>query len=156
AAVAATPRVAIDTESLVGSINLVGGRLDDLRLKKYHETVDKTSPIISLLTPAGAPGAYFVDVGFAGSTGGSAIPADAIWTVEGANHTLTAATQVTLAYDNGARLIYRRTFSVDDNYLFTVEQSVENAGTGDVALFPYSRVARHGTPHTSNFFILHE
>ena len=79
-----------------------------------------------------------------------------VWTVEGANSELTAATPVTLVWDNGAGLIFRRTFAVDEHYLFTVTQSVENTGTGDVALFPYARVARHGTPQVANFFIQHE
>jgi YidC/Oxa1 family membrane protein insertase len=52
--------------------------------------------------------------------------------------------------------VFRRTFAVDQFYLFTITQSVENKGTGDVALFPYARIARHGTPHVQNFFIQHE
>ncbi|HQZ11337.1 MAG TPA: membrane protein insertase YidC [Devosia sp.] len=158
AAIAATPRVKIDTEALDGSINLVGGRLDDLLLKRYRETVDPTSPEITLLTPAGVPNAFFAEQGWAVSPGsGIRVPDDKTqWTLEGANQTLTAATPVTLRYDNGAGVIFRRTFSVDPNYLFTVTQSVENTGTTEVTLFPYSRVARHGTPKTSHFFILQE
>lgn len=157
AAVAATARIAIDTGSLDGSINLTGGRLDDLKLKKYHETVDRTSPEITLLTPAGAPSAYFVEQGWVTAGGNVPLPdANSQWTVEGGNAKLTEANPVTLRFDNGAGLIFRRTFAVDQNYLFTVTQTVENQTSGDVALFPYSRVARHGTPATANFFILHE
>jgi YidC/Oxa1 family membrane protein insertase len=158
AAIAATQRVTIDTTDLHGSINLTGARLDDLELKQYRETVDPTSPIITLLTPAGAPNAYFAEQGWVPAAGASiAVPdAQSVWTVEGAATTLTAATPVTLAWDNGAGLIFRRTFAVDEHYLFTVTQSVENTGAGDVALFPYARVARHGTPKVANFFIQHE
>ncbi|RUT28229.1 membrane protein insertase YidC [Arsenicitalea aurantiaca] len=157
AAIAAGPRVRIDSTGLLGSINLTGGRLDDLELKRYHETVDDSSPIISLLTPAGAPAAYFVEQGWVPAGTQLSVPdAQSVWTVEGANQTLTEATPVTIAFDNGEGLVFRRTFAIDENYLFTVTQSVENQGTGDVALFPYSRVARHGTPPVANFFILHE
>jgi YidC/Oxa1 family membrane protein insertase len=158
AAIAATQRVTIDTTDLHGSINLTGARLDDLELKQYRETVDPTSPIITLLTPAGAPNAYFAEQGWVPAAGASiAVPdAQSVWTVEGAATTLTAATPVTLTWDNGAGLIFRRTFAVDEHYLFTVTQSVENTGAGDVALFPYARVARHGTPKVANFFIQHE
>jgi YidC/Oxa1 family membrane protein insertase len=157
AAVVATPRVKVDTPALSGSINLMGGRLDDLLLKRYHETVDPTSPNITLLTPAGAPNAYFVEQGWVNAGGTAALPGNnTTWEVEGENQTLTTTTPVTLRWDNGEGLIFRRTFSVDDNYLFTVKQSVENTSGNQIALFPYSRVARHGTPHTANFFILHE
>ena len=158
AAIAATSRITIDTEDLHGSINLTGARLDDLELKQYRETVDPTSPIITLLTPAGAPNAYFAEQGWVPAAGASvALPdSKSVWSVEGDATTLTAATPVTLRWDNGAGLIFRRTFAVDEHYLFTVTQSVENTGTGDVALFPYARVARHGTPKVANFFIQHE
>jgi YidC/Oxa1 family membrane protein insertase len=157
-AIAATQRVVIDTEDLAGSINLTGARLDDLELKQYRETVDPNSPIITLLTPAGVPNAYFAEQGWVPAAGANiAVPnGQTIWSVEGANTSLTAATPVTLVWDNGAGLIFRRTFAVDQHYLFTVTQSVENVGTGDVALFPYARVARHGTPKVANFFIQHE
>ena len=158
AAIAATQRVTINTEDLAGSINLTGARLDDLELKQYQETVDPASPIITLLTPAGVHNAFYVEQGWVPANGATiAVPDNSsVWQVEGANTTLTAATPVTLKFDNGAGLIFRRTFAVDEHYLFTVTQSVENTGTGDVALFPYARVARHDTPKVANFFIQHE
>jgi YidC/Oxa1 family membrane protein insertase len=158
AAIAASPRVTINTEDLEGSINLTGARLDDLELKQYRETVDPDSPIITLLTPAGAPNAYFAEQGWVPAAGANvAVPnGQTVWSVEGENTTLTAATPVTLVWDNGAGLIFRRTFAVDEHYLFTVTQAVENVGTSDVALFPYARIARHGTPKVANFFIQHE
>ena len=114
--------------SLTGSINLTGGRLDDLQLKKYTETVDPTSPIITLLSPAGAPGGYYVEQGWAaGQRQHGQVPdATRSGSVEGDDQTLTEPTPVTLSWDNGQGLVFRRTFAVDDNYLFTVTQSVEN------------------------------
>ena len=158
AAIAATQRVSIETEDLSGSINLTGALIDDLHLKQYHETVDENSPIITLLTPAGVPNAYFAEEGWLPVAGNAiTVPnAQSVWTVEGANATLTAETPVTLAWDNGAGLIFRRTISVDEHYLFTISQSIENQTQGDVALYPYARVTRHNTPHVANFFIQHE
>ena len=157
-AVAANPRVAINTEDLEGSINLVGARIDDLRLKQYRETVAEDSPIITLLTPAGVPNAYFAEEGWVPVAGNQiAVPnAQTLWTVEGDNDALSAETPVTLMWDNGAGLIFRRTISVDEHYLFTVAQTIENTSAGDVALYPYARVIRHNTPHVANFFIQHE
>ena len=158
AAIAATQRVSIETEDLSGSINLTGALIDDLRLKQYHETVDQNSPIITLLTPSGVPNAYFAEEGWLPVAGNAiTVPnAQSVWTIEGANATLTAETPVTLAWDNGAGLIFRRTISVDEHYLFTISQSIENQTQGDVALYPYARVTRHNTPQVANFFIQHE
>ncbi|WP_027833926.1 membrane protein insertase YidC [Maritalea myrionectae] len=150
-------RVDISTDALTGSINLTGGRIDDLRLKRYRETVDETSPIITLLSPEGTPEPFFVEQGWVSATGSTAnLPkSDTQWDVVG-NSTLGVNSPVTLQYDNGNGQIFKRTFNVDENYLFTVTQAVENNGSGDIALFPYSRVTRQETPKTSGFFILHE
>ncbi|MGN6156935.1 MAG: membrane protein insertase YidC [Devosia sp.] len=163
-AIAATQRVAIDTPSVKGSINLTGGRLDDLELKKYTETVDPTSPIITLLspsgveTPQGMPYAYYVEQGWVPASGGTAKVPDAqtVWTADGGATILTPQTPVTLTWDNGAGLVFHRTFAVDANYLFTVTQTVDNKTGADVQLFPYSRAVREGTPKVQNFFVQHE
>ncbi len=157
-ALAASNRVEISTLDLEGSINLTGARIDDLELKQYRETVEPDSAIIALLKPAGLPDAYFIEQGWVAAAGASVTVPDSntVWTLEGANTTLTADNSVTLRYDNGQGLIFRRTFALDDYYLFTVTQTVENTGTGDIALFPYARVIRHGDPKVANFFIQHE
>ncbi|MEO6395206.1 MAG: membrane protein insertase YidC, partial [Devosia sp.] len=158
AAIAASSRVAIETGTLKGSINLTGGRIDDLQLKKYQETIDRNSPIITLLSPSGAPGGYYVEQGWVPANGSAAKVPDATsqWTLEGGAGALSDTTPITLLWDNGEGLTFRRTFAVDANYLFTVTQSVTNQGASEVALFPYARVVREGTPHVSNFFVQHE
>jgi YidC/Oxa1 family membrane protein insertase len=156
-ALASTDRVAIETGSLSGSISLTGARIDDLHLTRYNETPDPDSPTITLLSPAGSPQPYYLEQGWVAAAGTNvAVPdGQTEWTLE-SGETLTADTPVTLTWDNGQGLTFRRTIGVDENYMFTVDQSVENAGTADVTLFPYSRVARLYTPQTQNFFILHE
>ncbi|MCB1516910.1 MAG: membrane protein insertase YidC [Hyphomicrobiaceae bacterium] len=159
AAIAASPdRVKIETSSITGSINLTGARLDDVSLKKYHEEVDPTSPIIHLLQPDGSPDGFYVETGWVRADGTSeGLPdQNSHWTqVDGS--TLTAGSPVTLEWDNGAGLVFKRTVSVDDDYLFSFSDNVENNTGGDVALFPYSRVVRQNLPHDlANFFILHE
>ncbi len=154
--IAATPRVTIETQAVTGSINLIGGRLDDLKLKRYNETTDEDSPIITLLSPQGTPNPYYSEQGWVSAGSNVTLPnADTVWTVEG-NDKLSDGAPVTLAYDNGEGLVFRRTFNLDENYLFTVSQSVENNTGGDVALYAYSSVTRQETPETSGFFILHE
>jgi YidC/Oxa1 family membrane protein insertase len=153
---ASAPRVPIDTPRVEGSISLVGGRLDDLTLKGYHVTVDPESPQVRLLSPVGTANPYFAETGWVAAGDDIAVPqSDTVWTLE-TGQTLTPDTPVTLAWDNGAGLTFRRTVEVDDNYMFTVTQTVENATDEDVTLFPYSRVRRQGTPDITGFFILHE
>lgn len=157
-ALAASQRITIETQDLEGSISLTGARIDDLRLKQYRETVEPDSPIITLLSPAGAPNAYYAEEGWVPAAGSTvSVPnTQSVWTVDGGNATLTETTPVTLTWDNGAGLVFTRTISVDDHYLFTVQQTVANNSGSDVTLYPYSRVVRHGTPLTTNSFIQHE
>jgi YidC/Oxa1 family membrane protein insertase len=140
-----SPRVAIDTPKLHGSIALKGGRLDDLVLKDYTETVDPTSPQVVLLSPSGGPEAQFAEAGFTSGDANVKLPAfDTVWQAEGG--TLSVDHPVTLSWDNGAGLVFKRTFSVDEHYLFTIEQAVENKGTAPISVVPYSRVVEFGLP----------
>jgi YidC/Oxa1 family membrane protein insertase len=156
AALEASPRVPIATERLSGSINLKGGRIDDLHLNDFHETVDPTSPTIVLLSPSSGPDGYFAEFGWIGTTDGTALPGpDTEWTVV-AGEQLTASNPVKLVYDNGAGLIFQRTIAVDDGYMFTVTDRVENTADTEVGLVPYGRITRIGLPHTQGWYILHE
>jgi YidC/Oxa1 family membrane protein insertase len=157
AALAASPRVPIDTPSVRGSIALKGGRIDDLVLKRYRETVDPNSPNIVLLSPAEGPHAYFAEHGWVASAGTSPqLPnRDTLWQVEKGGP-LTPKSPVTLMWDNGQGLVFRRTISIDDKYMFKVAQTVENRTGAEVTLFPYARLRRDGTPAVQGFFILHE
>ena len=155
-AIAQDPRVGIDTPALTGSINLVGGRIDDLSLKNYRETVDPNSPIISLLSPSTAKNGYYVEQGWVNSTGNAKVPTTkTLWSVTG-NKGLSANNPVTLTYDNGQGMVFSRKIEVDDEYLFTVTQTVKNTSGSAVSLFPYSRDARFDNPEVSGYFILHE
>ncbi len=153
------PRVAIDTPSLEGSISLKGGRIDQLSLRNYRETLDPASDIVTLLSPVGSDNAYYALFGWAPGSGltPEAVPgANTIWQVE-SGKTLTPESPVTLVWDNGAGQIFRRTMSVDDKFMFTVEQTVQNTGGDSLTLAPYGIIARHGEPENlKNFFILHE
>ncbi|OLP51029.1 membrane protein insertase YidC [Allorhizobium taibaishanense] len=155
-AVAKTARVEINTEALAGSINLTGGRLDDLRLKGYHETVDKTSPIITLLNPADTKDGYFAEVGFIGSEKSGSVPGPStVWTVKD-GQVLTETTPVTLTYTNDAGLTFSRKISVDKHYMFTIEDTVSNGGSAEASVAPYGRITRYNKPAVASTYVLHE
>jgi YidC/Oxa1 family membrane protein insertase len=157
--VAEAPRVPIATDELTGSISLLGGRIDDLALTQYRETLAEDAEIVRLLRPVGEPGAYFATFGWTATEGidVAAVPGpDTVWSLE-AGETLTPATPVTLSWDNGAGQIFRTEIAVDDRFMFTFTQSVENTTAALVAARPYGLLRRHGQPaDLKNFFILHE
>ncbi|MEZ5889794.1 MAG: membrane protein insertase YidC [Xanthobacteraceae bacterium] len=157
AALAAGTRVAIDTPDIKGSIALKGARIDDVALTRYHETVNPSSPAIVLLSPSGTPHPFYAEFGWVGGAGQTlALPGpDTMWRQEGSG-ALTPSHPITLVYDNGQGLTFRRTVSVDDKYLFTLKDEVTNKGTAPVTLYPYGLVSRHGTPQTLGYYILHE
>ena len=156
-ALAASPRVRIETPSVAGSISLRGGRIDDLSLIKYHETVDPGSPPIVLLAPSGSPSPFYSEFGWSAASGTTVkLPGpDTLWQQTGGG-TLSVGRPVTLAYDNGEGLEFRRTIAVDDKYLFTIKDEVVNKGASAITLYPYALISRHGTPHTLGYYILHE
>jgi YidC/Oxa1 family membrane protein insertase len=149
-------RVIIETPDLSGSINLTGARFDDLKLRKYTETVDKNSPLIELLNPGNSKDGYFVELGFTGGNKDISVPGMATeWTVSG-NDKLTPETPVTLAYTDPAGVAFTRTISVDKNYMFTVNDTVKNATTTEIPLTPYGRIVRYTIPAVAAGYVLHE
>ena len=157
AVIKSSPRVAVDTPRLHGTIDLKGGRIDDLSLQQFREDVDPNSPPIVLFSPSGAPDAYYAEFGWVPAAGTSAaMPGpDTVWQQDGSG-ALGVDHPVTLSYDNGQGLTFTRTIAVDDHYLFTVKDQVANKGGDAVTLFPYALISRHGTPPVLGYYILHE
>jgi YidC/Oxa1 family membrane protein insertase len=156
-ALANSPRLKIETPELQGSINLAGAQIDDLHLTQYRETIDPKSPTIVLLSPAGSPNAFFAEQGFVGATGTIARLPDSktVWQAP-AGSVLGVGKPVTLTWDNGAGLIFTRQISVDDHYVFSVTQGVQNNSAAPVALIPYARIQRQDTPVIAGWFVFFE
>src|SRR5258707_726575 len=157
AAIASTPRVKIDTPRLSGSISLKGARIDDLALVQFRETVDPASPAIVLYSPSGTANPYYAEFGWVPAAGSTVRIPDqtTLWQQEGSG-SLTPSSPVTLKYDNGEGLTFRRTIAIDDRYLFTVKDDVTNVGNAPVTLYPFALISRHGTPQVAGYYILHE
>jgi YidC/Oxa1 family membrane protein insertase len=155
--IAGSPRIAINTPTVGGSIDLKGARFDNLSLTQYRETIDPKSPPIVLLSPSGAPEAYYAEFGWVAASGTSEpMPGpDTIWKQQGSG-ALSTNHPVTLTYDNGHGLIFTRTISVDQNFLFGIKDDVQNKGGAPVTLYPYGLVSRHGTPKVLGYYFLHE
>ena len=153
------PRISIETQKLMGTISLKGGRIDDLSLLGYKVDLSEGAENVTLLKPVGAEGAYYATYGWAALSGvtSNLVPTpDTLWEVNG-NNRLTVSSPVELVWDNGAGLKFSRVISIDEDYLFTVKQNVENTSAADVELRPYGLIRRAGEPKdVKNFFILHE
>src|SRR3984893_5829912 len=68
-AIAAGPRIKIDTPRISGSISLKGARIDDIALVQFRETVDPSSPAIVLFSPSGTAEPYYAEFGWVPATG---------------------------------------------------------------------------------------
>lgn len=155
-AIAKSARVAIDTAALSGSINLTGARFDDLKLKGYRETVDPNSPIITLFNPSETSDGYFAEIGYIAGEGAGSAPGPAtMWTLASGDK-LTETTPVTLTFTNDAGISFSRKISVDDRYMFVVEDTVANSGAQTANIASYGRITRYNKPTTPSIYVLHE
>ncbi len=156
AAIAASPRVVINSPALQGSINLKGARIDDVILRNYTETVNPKSPKVVLLSPSGSPHPYFTYTGWWTDDPGVKLPGeDTLWQQEGTGP-LTVGHPVVLRYDNDAGLTFRRTISIDKHYMFTIADEVENKTGKPLTLRPWGQVAELTEPKTLGYTVLHE
>ena len=151
-ALSEAPRVKLDTPDLGGSINLQGGALDDVVLKHYRQTIDKSSPDVVLFSPDGTAAPYWAVTGFVPADKAVKTPTLATrWTADAGD--LTPSHPVTLTWDNGEGLIFTRKIAVDDKYMFTVDDSVENKTDKPVSLRPYGLILRRGAPKVSGYSV---
>ncbi|UMY16097.1 membrane protein insertase YidC [Methylobacterium organophilum] len=153
-ALARSARLRIDTPALYGSLALKGARIDDVSLKNYHETVSDESPRIVLLSPTGTANPYYAEFGWVGSNAGPLPNGDTVWKAD--TDVLAPGKPATLTWDNGAGLVFKRIVAVDDKFMFTVRDEVENKGANPVTLYPYGLVSRWGKPVTQGYYVLHE
>ena len=147
-----SPRIQILTPRVAGSINLKGARIDDLTLTDHRETIAKDSPPVRLLSPGGTQDAYFAQFGWSGT--GALLPdASTVWTAD--KNRLTPEQPVTLSWNNNKGQLFRITVSIDKNYMFSVQQSVQNAGPGAIAVKPYGLVSRVGVSKDVSAWNMH-
>ncbi|CAH2600031.1 Membrane protein insertase YidC [Rhodovastum atsumiense] len=149
------PRLRINGDRVAGSISLLGARIDDIVLRDYRQTIDKNSPLVRLLEPRSEPQPYYLQFGWTAAAGTAVkLPGnDTVW--QGAGE-VAPGKAATLTWDNGEGQTFEIKVSLDENYMFSVQQTVRNAGPASVTLYPWSRIRRDYTPHTEGYYILHE
>lgn len=146
-------RVIVNSKRMSGSIALIGGRVDDIQLNDYAVELNSEERVV-VFSPSGTEAPYYADFGWAPINGVVVPSADTLWTAS--SKELSDTNPVTLSWNNGAGLEFNRIYSVDENFLITVEQNVKNSGSETVDMHPYALISRHGTPVTTGIYILHE
>ena len=152
------PRLTIDTPKLSGSISMLGGRFDDLSLKTYHETIEPNSPTVKLLSPVGQTTPYYAVFGWAPGVGLTAedVPGAATEWKIAAGTSLSAGHPVTLQWENTKGLKFLRTIAVDEDFMFSVTDKVQNTGTAAANLYSYGQIVRQGLPKLQGIYVVHE
>ena len=147
-------RIKIENAAVSGSIRIKGARFDELLLNKYKQTLEEDSADVELFAPARTASPYYAEFGWLSQDGSIRTPGtDTLWTVKGRE--LTPQTPVTLEWNNGQGLTFIRRISLDDNYMFSIEQSVENNTGRNITLYPYGLISRIHNQETASS-VVHE
>ena len=151
-------RVKIETDSIVGSINLKGLRIDDIVLKKYNETQEEFSEKIRVLQPIDTYDGYEVTFGWIKNQDANfeTPNAESIWKVSNSNATLTSNNEVEFEWSNTTGQTFVTTIGLDEDYLFDITQEVKNNSNEEIIINNASKVTRKQAPSLSGMFILHE
>ncbi len=148
-------RVIFENESIKGSISLKGSIIDDLIFKKYTETLNGTDHVI-LLNPREAQNGYFVETGWVTNNENIDVPnSQTVWQIEG-NNKLTPNRPVNLVWENDLGIKFQKKISLDNQYLFSIDQSITNSTNNKYNFYPYGQIIRKTAPEVTNFYILHE
>ena len=144
------------TSRLKGSISLKGARIDDIILRDYNQNISSDSPLVTLMSPKNTYNPYFAEFGWAAYQSNIDVPRhEAVWELIEGNE-LSPSTPIKLRWVSPDNLIFTRKISLDNNFLFTIEDIVSNQTIQTHTLQQYARIRRTGTPETSGFYILHE
>ena len=150
-----TVRVTFDNSKIKGSINLEGGFIDDLVLEEYRETLDPTSDFIGFLNPLGSEDAYYLDTGWVSPDSSIELPNNkSKWTADKSSIGINDPVKIT--WTNSQNITFEKIITLDEHYLFSVDQRVINNSDKSFDLYPFGLSKRQGLPEMQNFFILHE
>lgn len=156
-ALSTSPRVHINNQSIKGSINLKGAKLDDISLKGYHIDVSKNSPIVTLLTPSNSKNGYFAELDYVSANNSNMeFPkADTMWKLV-SGKVLTPSTPIKLAFKNDNNVSFERVISLDEHYLFTISDKIVNNSKIPISFSAHGKITRYKTQTEKSSFGLQE
>ena len=148
-------RIRFENENIIGTINLNGAIVDDLTFKKYTEKLDGKDNVV-LLNPKNVENGYYVETGWVTNNKNINLPsANTLWEIDG-NEKLTPNSSVKLKWSNNSGIKFEKIISIDNNFLFTIEQKIVNNTNKTYNFYPYGQIIRNTAPEVTNFYILHE
>ena len=148
-------RVKFENKNIIGTISLTGALIDDLTFKKYTTSVENDELVV-LLNPKSSKEGYYVESGWGINNKNIKTPnSSSNWKIDG-NSKLTPNNPIILKWSNNQGLIFKKKISIDDQFLFTIDQSVTNNSAKSYNFYPYGQVMRNVSPEVTNFYILHE
>ena len=149
-------RIVFENDNVKGSISLKGAIIDDLLFKNYNEKLEGTKKVV-LLNPRNASNTYYLETGWVTNNKNIDLPNNkSKWKVEG-NTKLSPGNDVKLIWKNAQGLTFEKIVSIDNKFLFTVNQKIKNNTNKIYNFYPYSQIIRKNIPRDIvNFFILHE
>jgi len=154
-ALAESDRVEFENDSVIGSISLKGAAIDDLTFKNYRVSLESDERV-KLLAPRNIQDGYLIESGFVTTDKNIEIPdADSVWTIVSGSK-LTDQAPIKLQWTNTQGIIFEKEISLDDKFLFTINQKVINTTDKRYDFYSYGQIIRNKTPEISNFYILHE
>ena len=154
-AINSSKRIKFENNNVLGSISLEGAVIDDLRFKKYKTELNGNENIV-LLNPRDVENGYIVETGWASNSKNIDLPNyNTIWNIKG-NTVLTPTSPITLSWTSNQNITFIKKISIDDQFLFTIKQSVTNSTNSKYNFYTYGQIIRNKAPEITNFYILHE
>ncbi len=148
-------RIQFENQKVIGSISLKGAAIDDLTFKDYNTSLESNEKV-TLLGPRSTENGYLIESGFVTSDKNIETPdSDTLWSVIG-NDKLSTQSPIKLSWTNKQGIKFEKEISIDDKYLFTINQSVKNSTDKKYDFYSYGQIIRNKIPEISNFYILHE
>ena len=152
-ALAKDRRLVINNDKIQGSLRLKGARFDDINLSKYKLNLEENSPNITLLQPSNTIAPYYAEFGWLSGENIKLPDNNTIWQAFGDK--LTPQTPILLEWNNGQGLKFSRKISVDENYMFTIEQTIENKSGKSITVYPYGLINKVYKPDDTGSILVH-
>ena len=150
-------RVLIQSNKITGSINLCGAKIDEIFLKDFKTSTREDSDFVQFFNPKDSEKAYWVESGWkAPKNIRYDLPGtDTLWALE-EGQTLTPDTPVIISWNNQNGLTFKQKISIDENYIFKIEQIIINNSPGSITVFPFQQLSRKEAPDVQALGLLHE
>ena len=148
-------RINFENRNITGSISLTGSAIDDLTFKNYSKVLNGKEKV-TLLNPRKVKNGYYIETGWVTNNKNIDLPnSKTNWKIDG-NKKLSPNNPVKIFWINEQEIKFEKKISLDEQFLFKVEQSITNNTNKKYDFYTYGQIIRNTAPEVTNFYILHE